>query len=118
MPGTLTSIAVDPNQWILDLPSAAPVRDNSLTLAVRSATGLAALGLYPSPCHDQLNLSLLPAPLVRGEVLDATGRVVLRQELAAARPQLDTHTLAPGLYYLRLIGPAGDLLGRGQFVRE
>ena len=118
VPGTLTSIAVDPNQWILDLPSAAPVRDNSLTLAVRSATGLAALGLYPSPCHDQLNLSLLPAPLVRGEVLDATGRVVLRQELAAARPQLDTHTLAPGLYYLRLIGPAGDLLGRGQFVRE
>ena len=116
--GTLSDIVVDPDQWILDLPTAAPSRDNSLTLAVHSAVGLAALGLYPSPCHDQLNLSLLPAPLVRGEVLDATGRVVLRQELAVARPQLDTHTLAPGLYYLRLLGPAGDLLGRGQFVRE
>ena len=115
---SLTGITVDPNQWILDLPGPVPVRDNSLTLAVRPASGLAALGLYPSPCHDQLNLAPLPAPLVRGEVLDATGRVVLRQELAAARPQLDTHSLAPGLYYLRLLGPGGDLLGRGQFVRE
>ncbi|MCI1187690.1 hypothetical protein MON38_09675 [Hymenobacter sp. DH14] len=116
--GTVASIAVDPDQWVLDLPAPAPVRDNSLALATHTAGNLAPLSLFPIPCHDVLNLAALPAPTVRGEVVDATGRVVLKQELRASQPQLDTRALAPGLYYLRLLGPTGEMLGRGQFVRE
>ena len=116
--GTVTGIAVDPDQWVLDLPAPAPVRDNSLALATHTAGVLAPLTLFPIPCHDVLNLAALPAPTVRGEVVDASGRIVLRQELRVAQPQLDTRTLAPGLYYLRLLGAAGQMLGRGQFVRE
>ena len=115
---TVVSIAVDPDQWVLDLPAPAPVRDGGLALATHTAGSLAPLSLFPVPCHDVLNLAALPAPIVRGEVVDATGRVVLRQELRVAQPQLDTHALAPGLYYLRLLGPTGEMLGRGQFVRE
>ncbi len=116
--GTVVSIAVDPDQWVLDLPAAAPVRDNGLALATHTAGSLAPLSLFPIPCHDLLNLTALPAPLVRAEIVDATGRLVLRQVLLAAQPQLDTRALAPGLYYLRLLGAAGQMLGRGQFVRE
>ena len=116
--GAVASIAVDPDQWVLDLPASATQRDNSLALATHTAGSLAPLALFPIPCHDVLNLTALPAPTVRGEVVDATGRVVLRQELRVAQPQLDTRTLAPGLYYLRLLTPAGEMLGRGQFVRE
>jgi hypothetical protein len=114
--GTVTSVAVDPDQWVLDLPTTAPVRDNTL-LATRPAAGLApVLTLYPVPCHDQLQIAALPAARVTAEVVDATGRVVLRQVVQV--PQLDTYTLAPGLYYLRLLGAGAELLGRGQFVRE
>ncbi|GAA4022787.1 M1 family aminopeptidase [Hymenobacter glaciei] len=116
--GAVVGIAVDPDQWILDLPAPAPQRDNSLALATHTAGSLAPLSLFPIPCHDVLNLAALPAATVQSEVVDATGRVVLRQELHVARPQLNTQALAPGLYYLRLLGPAGELLGRGQFVRE
>ena len=116
--GTVVSIAVDPDQWVLDLSALAPVRDNGLALATHTAGSLAPLSLFPVPCHDALNLAALPVPIVRGEVVDATGRIVLRQELRVAQPQLDTHALAPGLYYLRLLGPTGEMLGRGQFVRE
>ena len=115
--GTVTSIAVDPNQWVLDLPAAAPVRDNTL-LAVRATAGQVPLLLYPVPCHDQLHLAALPATRANAEVLDATGRIVLRQVVQAPQPQLDTHALAPGLYYLRLLGPNAEVLSRGQFVRE
>ena len=115
--GTVTSVAVDPNQWVLDLPVAAPVRDNTL-LAARSATALAALMLYPNPCREILALGTLPAARLIAEALDATGRVVLRQVVAAPQPQLDTHALAPGFYYLRLLGTGGELLGQGRFVRE
>ena len=116
--GTVASIAVDPDQWVLDLTAPAPARDNSLALATHTTGSLAPLSLFPSPCHDVLNLAALPAHTARGEVVDATGRVVLRQELRATQPQIDTRVLAPGLYYLRLLGPAGEMLGRGQFVRE
>ena len=116
--GTVVSLAVDPDQWVLNLPAPAPLRDNSLALATHTAGVLAPLTLFPIPCHDVLNLAALPAPTVRGEVVDASGRIVIRQELRVAQPQLDTRTLAPGLYYLRLLGPAGEMLGRGQFVRE
>ena len=115
--GTVTGITVDPDQWVLDLPTAAPIRDNTL-LAIRAAAGLASLKLYPVPCHDRLQLVDLPASTTSAEVLDATGRVALRQVVPANQPQLDTRTLAPGLYYLRLVGTQGQLLGRGQFVRE
>ena len=116
--GTVTSVAVDPDQRVLDLPTAAPTRDNTL-LATRATAGSTALVLYPNPCRDQLQLSALPAlGQVTAQVLDATGRVVLRQVVAAARPQLDTRALAPGLYYLRLLGTTGEQVGRGQFVRE
>lgn len=114
--GTVTSIAVDPDQWILDLPGNAPVRDNSLVLAVRAGSSAPLLTLYPNPCRDHLQLNALPAGRIVAEVQDATGRLVLRQAVQA--PQLDTHTLTPGLYYLRLLGPNAELLGRGQFVRE
>ena len=116
--GTVTSVAVDPNQWVMDLPTTAPTRDNTL-LATRATAGNPAIVLFPNPCRDQLQLSALP---IIGQatvlVLDATGRTVLRQVVAAAQPQIDTHTLVPGLYYLRLLGSAGEQVGRGQFVRE
>ena len=115
--GVVTGVAVDPDQWVLDLPAPAPVRDNTL-LAARAATGLAPLALYPNPCRDRLQLAALPAARLTAEALDATGRVVLRAALTAAQPQLDTHTLAPGLYHLRLLGLGGELLGQGRFVRE
>jgi aminopeptidase N len=114
--GTVASIAVDPDQWVLDLPTSAPVRDNTLALAVRSSSTAPLLALYPNPCHDQLQLTTLPAGRITAEVLDATGRLVLRQAIQS--PQLDTHALTPGLYYLRLLGAGAELLGRGQFVRE
>ena len=116
--GTVASVAVDPDQWVLDKTTTAPVRDN--TLLVTPTAGVAPLfTLYPNPCRDQLQLAALPAVTrLVAEVLDATGRVVLRQPVPAALPQLDTHALAPGLYYLRLLGPEGQLMGRGQFVRE
>ncbi|WP_201982254.1 M1 family aminopeptidase [Hymenobacter rubidus] len=115
--GTVASIAVDPDQWVMDLPASAAVRDNSLALAVRPTAGTSPLlTLYPNPCHDQLQLTALPATNLTAEVLDATGRVVMRQSMAA--PQLDTHALAPGLYYLRLLSKEAEVMGRGQFVRE
>ncbi|MCC3152517.1 M1 family metallopeptidase [Hymenobacter sp. BT770] len=115
--GPVVSVAIDPDQWILNAASSAPVRDNTLP-ASQPAAGVAPLSLYPNPCRDQLQLDALPAARVTAEALDATGRVVLRQVVVAQQPTLYTDALASGLYHLRLLGAQGELLGQGRFVRE
>ncbi|WP_460585283.1 M1 family aminopeptidase [Hymenobacter arcticus] len=113
--GTVTAIAVDPAGWLPDLPGTVQ-RDNTLVLATRAASA-PALALFPNPCHNQLAISNMPASAT-AEVCDVTGRVVLRQALTAGTPELPTTTLAPGLYLLRLLSPAGEALAQGRFVKE
>jgi aminopeptidase N len=115
--GTVTSVGVDPDQWLLD-PPIPPLYDSSLPLAAHSATSALQLTVYPNPCREQLRLNDLPAPQATAEVLDATGRVVLRQAVEPAHPQLATKTLAPGLYHLRLLGSNGEMLGQSRFAHE
>ncbi|MBF9140621.1 M1 family metallopeptidase [Hymenobacter properus] len=112
--GNVTAITVDPDQWVLDAPGPTPVRDNTLLASRPAAT--AALPVYPNPCHEQLQLPATAA--TAAEVRDATGRLVLRQPLAGAQPQLITHSLVPGLYQLRLVGAQGELLGQTRFAKE
>jgi hypothetical protein len=113
--GTITAVAVDPDGWLPDLPGTVQ-RDNSLVLATRAAS-TPALSFYPKPAREQLTINDLPG-VATAEICDATGRVVLRQPVLPARPQVPTQALAPGLYLLRLFGPAGEALGQGRFTKE
>jgi hypothetical protein len=104
--GTVTAVTVDPDGWLPDLPG-----------TVQPANSLApALLLYPNPAREQLTISDL-ASEATAEVYDATGRVVLRQSVLPAQPQVTTQLLAPGLYLVRLLGPAGAALGQGRFIK-
>ncbi|MDO7845710.1 M1 family aminopeptidase [Hymenobacter sp. M29] len=111
--GTVSSVDLDPDQWVLNGTSTV-VRDNTL-LAARAAAP-ALLAVYPNPCHDQLQLPATAA--TAAEVRDATGRLVLRQALAAGQQQLATQRLTPGLYQLRLVGKQGDMFGQARFAKE
>lgn len=113
--GTVTSIEVDPNQWVLNRTGTI-VRDPTLVLGNQAARAT-QLDVYPNPCHDFLQLADLPARTTAAEVLDATGRVVARQAVSADHAQLDARRLTPGLYLLRLTTPAGQVL-HTRFVRE
>ena len=111
--GQVVSVAVDPDQWVLDLPTTPPVRDNTLPIVE-----LGRLLIYPNPCRETLRLAGVPAGSRTAIVVDATGRVALKQAITDAHPQLSTASLAPGLYYLRLLKASGESVGHGQFVRE
>jgi len=113
---TVSSVTLDPNQWVMNLPST-PTRDNSLMLAARPAT-LAQLQVAPNPCREQLHLGELSQPRVTAEALDATGRVVLRQLVESSQPVLNTRSLAPGLYIVRLLSPDGLPISQARFIRE
>ncbi|RYY08777.1 MAG: T9SS type A sorting domain-containing protein, partial [Cytophagaceae bacterium] len=109
--GPVVGIALDPDGWLPDLPGTVQ-RDAALVVSPAAA----ALAAFPNPSRDQLTISNLPTFTATAEVLDVTGRVVLRQPLPAA--VLYTQALAPGLYYLRVFGAGGEVLGQVKFVRE
>ncbi|RZK44845.1 MAG: T9SS type A sorting domain-containing protein, partial [Hymenobacter sp.] len=97
----VSSIDVDVDGWLPDLPGSVQ-QDNTLVLATQAAVAAPLLLAFPNPCREQLNLASPVPPGTTAEILDATGRLVARQPVRQA--QLDTHALAPGLYYLRLLG--------------
>ncbi|WP_426491889.1 M1 family metallopeptidase [Hymenobacter sp. 102] len=111
----ISSISVDPDQWLLN-GAGTVTRDNGLLTGTRTAAAVAALTLYPNPCRDQLRLADFSGGQATAEVLDATGRVVLRQRVTAAVPILHTTALAPGLYQLRLLA-SGGVVAQARFVR-
>ncbi|QJX48502.1 T9SS type A sorting domain-containing protein [Hymenobacter taeanensis] len=111
----LSNIVIDPDQWILN-GAGSVARDNGLVLATKNAVTVTTLHVYPNPCLHQLRITDLKLSRAQAEVVDATGRVVLRQVVTAPAPVLDTRTLAPGIYHLRLTSPDGSV-ARARFVR-
>ena len=109
--GPVASIDLDPDGWLPDLPGLVQ-RDAALVVPPVST----ALLVFPSPTRDQLTINNLPAASATAEVIDATGRVVLRVPLPATT--IYTQALAPGLYYLRVFGAGGEVLGQVKFARE
>ncbi|TGE13901.1 M1 family aminopeptidase [Hymenobacter elongatus] len=112
--GTIVSIQLDPNQWVLN-GNGVVSRDNAL--ATKAAAQMVPLAVYPNPCREVLQLANLTMRTAQAEVSDMTGRVVLRQTVGAAQSQLNTRTLAAGLYHLRLTTPEGAV-SFARFVRE
>ncbi|RSK24052.1 M1 family aminopeptidase [Hymenobacter metallilatus] len=112
---TISSITVDPDQWLLN-GAGTITRDNALITSAQVPAGGRTITVYPNPCRDQLRLAEFGGPQAQAVVTDVTGRVVLRQVVTAALPVVHTAALAPGIYQVRLLGPAG-VLAQARFVR-
>ncbi|UOQ70737.1 M1 family aminopeptidase [Hymenobacter cellulosilyticus] len=111
---TVTSIQVDPDQWLLN-GNGFVSRDNALS--TKAAATVLPLAVYPNPCREVLQLGSLTMRTAQAVVSDMTGRVVLRQTVGAAQTTLNTAALAPGIYYLQVTTPEGEV-SLARFVRE
>ncbi|WP_089331447.1 M1 family metallopeptidase [Hymenobacter mucosus] len=113
---TVSSITIDPDQWVLNGTAGTVERDNALVLATRQAAASVPITVFPNPCRNQLRLADFTAARAHAEVRDALGRIVLRQAVTSTAPLLDTRHLAPGWYHLRLITPDGNV-SQARFIR-
>ncbi|HET9502413.1 MAG TPA: M1 family aminopeptidase [Hymenobacter sp.] len=106
--GPVASITVDAESWLPDLPGTVQ-QDPALT------GDAPTLQVYPNPARDFLTLAGAVPLGTTADIFDALGRRVASQ--AVYQSQLDTRTLAPSVYVLRLRGPGGEELGQVKFVR-
>jgi len=87
-----------------------PVITNEAVFTVESSTAIDPLGgaapsgveLWPNPVEDLLRVQAEVQGAV--EVLDVTGRVMLRERMKGTPCMLDVRALAPGRYTLRIAG--------------
>lgn len=89
--------------------------DATILVEVEICSGIAemqhtALSVSPNPFTDQVVVDLGGMPVSTIDVLDASGRLVLRQgPIATDRPVLDLSSALPGAYLLRITGTDGSL---------
>ncbi|MBD2716894.1 T9SS type A sorting domain-containing protein [Microvirga sp. STR05] len=112
---TVALVEVDANNWLLK-GDGITSRDFTLILGTEAAARTARFTVYPNPCRETLRLQDLTARAT-AEVTDATGRVLLRQQVDPLHAQLDTKVLAAGLYHMRLTFANGKV-ALARFVRE
>jgi hypothetical protein len=81
-----------------------------------SSPEFAALKIYPNPVADILFIES-DEHITRLEIIDMTGRLVYREEPATQQLSIDATALYNGIYFVRIITPAGMTTKRIQVAR-
>lgn len=99
--GTVSSIVVDPNQWILNKVGTVTF-DGNLVSGVKETAASKKVALYPNPTSETLHITGLDFTPEHYQILDAAGRVILNEEVKQFSPEINVNQLAPGMYFLKL----------------
>lgn len=85
-------------------------------VGIDNATPAGRVDIYPNPSQGQINLDLSPtqAQVLEMRVIDMTGKTVYRRDLGAlpsglTRKTVDLRDLNPGVYFVEIHAPEGDL---------
>ncbi|MFD3001147.1 M1 family aminopeptidase [Pontibacter toksunensis] len=108
--GTVTSIEVDPQNWVLN--TTLPARQN----VVLEVPLLEETVLYPNPTPGFVHIDNLPFGATSAMVYNSVGQVVLRQQLKETmNVRLNVSELAAGYYILQLSN--GSQRYRNRFIK-
>ena len=119
--GTVTAIAVDPNNWILN-KVIGPVKDNSLPTGTTTATGIETqeaplVFVGPNPTSAELNVYLYNSGKATVEVTDLSGKTVLVKAMET-QAQLDISKFANGVYMVTVKNAEGNAVKVTRIVKN
>ena len=113
--GTVTSIGVDPNNWILNKVG---TNTHDLTLnASELTTDAPMVFVGPNPTSDALNIYLYNNEQASVEVIDITGKTVLHQNINT-HAEFDISKYANGIYTVTVKNKQGDVLKTSKVVKN
>jgi aminopeptidase N len=113
--GSVTSIGVDPNNWILN-----KVGTNTKDITLSASESLADAPMVfvgPNPTSDALNIYLYNNEQASVEVIDISGKVVLRQNISN-HAEFDISKYANGMYTVTVKNKIGDVLKTSKIVKN
>jgi hypothetical protein len=74
--------------------------------------------VYPNPVNEILNIRNTSGKAGTLEMIDATGRIVLRESIAQMQTQLNVNHLPTGLYLYQLKDMRGEVITSGKLLRS
>ena len=111
MPGTVTGIVVDPNNWILN-KVIGPTHDATLSITDLFGTE-SFINVYPNPSLGQLNIS--GCDNAEFTLFDLSGKIVSSVKIQEAA-SIDVSGLAKGMYLYRINSEKQQLLKTGKLA--
>ena len=113
--GTVTSIGVDPNNWILNKVG---TNTKDITLSTGELEADASLVFVgPNPTSDVLNIFLYKNDQATIEVIDVTGKLVLQQSISS-HAEFDVSKYANGIYTVTVKNKHGEVLKTTKVVKN
>lgn len=108
----VSSIVIDPNDWVIDRMSAPPGHNTSLGIA--DGASFRQL-LYPNPVQDYLHIRSAGAGRIT--ITDILGKALI-ETVATNNTQIAMHQFSPGIYLYRLQDKDGRILEQGKLVKQ
>jgi len=115
--GTVTAIAVDPSNWILN-KTIGPVKDPSLNTSIGiEELSLATVFIGPNPTSDVLNVYLYNNEKARVEILDLNGKLISTQNMDK-EAQMDLSKYSNGIYNVIIKNNRGVIIKTSKVVKN
>ncbi|MBL7935923.1 MAG: T9SS type A sorting domain-containing protein, partial [Bacteroidia bacterium] len=114
--GTVTSIGVDPNNWILNKVGT-NAKDLTLSLSDLHNEPSVSVFIGPNPTSDALNIYLYNNNKASVEIVDITGKLVLTQNFDT-HVEFDISKFANGVYTLTIKNQGGELIKSTKVVKN
>ena len=113
--GSVTSIGVDPNNWILNKVG---TNTKDLTLSTSELNDAAPLVFVgPNPTSDALNIYLYNNEKASVEIFDITGKSILKQNFET-EAQFDISKYANGIYTVTVKDKSGEIIKSTKVVKN
>ena len=113
--GTVTSVGVDPNNWILN--KVGTIVKDVTTGGVELENADASVFVGPNPTSDVLNIYMYKNEKVTAEIFDVTGKLVLTQSFDT-HVEFDISKFANGIYTVSIKNKSGDLIKTTKVVKN
>ena len=113
--GSVTSIGIDPNNWILNKVG---TNTKDLTLSTSELNDVAPLVFVgPNPTSDVLNIYLYNNEKASVEIFDITGKSILKQNFET-EAQFDISKYANGIYTVTVKDKSGEIIKSTKVVKN
>lgn len=113
--GTVTSIGVDPNNWILNKVG---TNTKDITLGgLELDASEASIFIGPNPTSDVLNIYMSNNDKALVEIFDVTGKLMLNQNFDT-HVEFDISKFANGIYTVSIKNKSGNLIRTTKVVKN
>lgn len=95
IPGTVTAVTVDPNNWIINKDQ---VTHNTNLTGIKQLGQLQSVSVYPNPASNSLSIKCEKADYM---IIDITGKQLMNGKVEGSTT-VDISSLSGGMYFIKL----------------